>query len=78
LRGKGHGTAVVAALARHLFANGTRFCFILTDPADQRTNHIYQKVGARTLCELLRCSILPGQSESRQPALAKSMQRASN
>jgi predicted GNAT family acetyltransferase len=56
-RGKGHGTAVVAALARHLFANGTRFCFILTDPADHRTNHIYQKVGARTLCELARCTI---------------------
>jgi len=71
-RGKGHGTAVVAGLARHLFANGTRFCFILTDPADHRTNHIYQKVGARTLCELLRCTLAPAQTPSRLAAQSSS------
>lgn len=72
-RRKGYGTAVVAGLARHLFANGTRFCFILTDPGDHRTNYIYQKIGARTLCELLRCTLIPARAATPVP-----MQQASN
>lgn len=42
-----------------MLANGRRFCFILTEPTDGQTNMLYQQVGARTLCELMRCNILP-------------------
>ncbi len=53
----GHGKAVVAALAQHQLSRGKKYCFILTDTLDEQTNHMYQAVGGRTLCELLRCSI---------------------
>jgi uncharacterized protein len=60
-RGKGHGTAIVAALGRYMLANGHQFCFIMTEPNDHGSNKLYQRVGARTLCELLRCTIGPAQ-----------------
>jgi predicted GNAT family acetyltransferase len=62
-RGKGHGTAIVAALGRYMLANGRQFCFIMTEPNDHGSNKLYQRVGARTLCELLRCTIGPAQAQ---------------
>jgi len=59
LRRQGHAAAAITALARHMLSNGRRFCFIMTDPSDNGSNAIYQKIGARTLCELLRCMIVP-------------------
>ncbi len=64
LRGKGHGAAVVAALGRHMLSNGKRFCFILSDPANHLTHALYQKVGARTICELMRCTIVPAMGQA--------------
>jgi len=58
LRSRGHATALVAALGQHMLASGQRFCFIMTDPSDQKTNAIYQRVGAQALCELVRCKIV--------------------
>jgi uncharacterized protein len=58
-RGQGYGKAVSAALAAQMLASGLRYCFILTDVNDARTNGLYQSIGARTLCEFLRCSIVP-------------------
>jgi len=58
-RRQGHASAVVSALAHRMLNQGSRFCFIMTDPTDQRTNGLYQRLGARTLCELLRCLIVP-------------------
>jgi uncharacterized protein len=58
-RGQGYGKAVSAALGSQMLASGLRYCFILTDVNDARTNAMYQSIGARTLCEFTRCSILP-------------------
>ena len=58
-RHRGYAKAVVSALGRLMLSSGRRFCFILTEPKDSQTNLLYQNVGARTLCELMRCNILP-------------------
>jgi uncharacterized protein len=58
-RGQGYGKAVSAALGAQMLASGLRYCFILTDVNDPRTNSLYQSIGARTLCEFMRCTILP-------------------
>ena len=58
-RGQGYGKAVSAALGSQMLASGLRYCFILTDINDQRTNAMYQSIGARTLCEFMRCTMLP-------------------
>lgn len=60
-RGRGNGKSVVSALGQRMLNSGLKYCFILTDPDDQRTNHLYQSIGARTLCELLMCMIRPPQ-----------------
>jgi hypothetical protein len=56
LRGHGHGKNVIAALARKVLAGGARYCFILTDTQDRRTNHLYPSIGARTVAEVLQCT----------------------
>jgi GNAT superfamily N-acetyltransferase len=62
-RGQGYGKAVCAALASQMLASGLRYCFILTDVDDPRTNGLYQSIGARTLCEFTRCTISPKDSK---------------
>jgi uncharacterized protein len=64
-RGQGYGKAVSAALAAQMLASGLRYCFILTDVDDPRTNGLYQSIGARTLCEFTRCTITPPESKPR-------------
>lgn len=66
-RGHGYAKDVVAAVGKSMLKSGLRYCFILTDTDDELTNRLYQKVGARTLCELLRCNIIPAQ---KSPAVA--------
>ncbi len=66
-RGQGYGKAVSAALGAQMLASGLRYCFILTDVDDPRTNAIYQSIGARTLCEFMRCSIYPKDTPSQSP-----------
>lgn len=58
-RGQGYGKAVSAALGAQMLASGLKYCFILTDVEDQRSNGVYQSIGARTLCEFSRCMICP-------------------
>jgi uncharacterized protein len=67
-RGQGYGKAVSAALGSQMLASGLRYCFILTDINDPRTNAMYQSIGARTLCEFMRCSILPREAVGPAPA----------
>jgi predicted GNAT family acetyltransferase len=69
LRGRGHGKAVVSALARHMFDSGLQFCFIYAGTNDTASNFLYQKIGARTLCEFMRCAVLPPLLQS-VPAVA--------
>jgi GNAT superfamily N-acetyltransferase len=66
-RGQGYGKAVSAALGSQMLASGLRYCFILTDVNDARTNALYQSIGARTLCEFMRCSIHPRDTETNSP-----------
>ena len=58
-RGQGYGKAVTAALGAQMLASGLRYCFILTDIDDVRSNAIYQKIGGRTVAEFMRATIQP-------------------
>jgi uncharacterized protein len=69
-RGQGYGKAVSAALAAQMLASGLKYCFILTDIGDERSNGVYRSIGARTLCEFLRCSVCPKEPPA-QPAPAR-------
>lgn len=55
MRGRGYGKAVSAALAQRMLSSGQRYCFILTDTSDPRTNHMYQSIGARAVADNMRC-----------------------
>ncbi len=44
-RGRGHGRAVTALLAKHLLALGTRDIFLFTDADDPIPNRVYARVG---------------------------------
>jgi len=59
LRRKGHGKAVIAAMAGRMLAAGKRFCFLRADPDDWTADRLFQAVGARTICEYAQCSIVP-------------------
>jgi predicted GNAT family acetyltransferase len=54
-RRRGYAKAVVAALAAHLLASNRKYCFIFADTDDHLKHKLYQQVGARTLCEFVRC-----------------------
>lgn len=73
LRGRGYGKSVVSALAQQMLGSGLEFCFIFTGTSDRLTNSLYQAIGARTICEFMRCAItapVPQQSFLASPALA--------
>jgi uncharacterized protein len=67
-RGQGYGKAVSAALGAQMLASGLKYCFILTDIDDERSNGVYRSIGARTLCEFLRCTISPKASPAQNLA----------
>ncbi len=56
-RGQGYGKAVSAALGQQMLASGLRYCFILTDIHDVRSNAVYQAIGASTVAEFMRATI---------------------
>lgn len=68
-RGQGYGKAVSAALGAQMLASGLKFCFILTDIHDHRSNGVYLSIGARTLCEFLRCTIRPKIASATTPPM---------
>jgi len=45
LRGRGYATAMVAELARELFAAGKQAIYLTTDVANPTSNSIYQRIG---------------------------------
>jgi predicted GNAT family acetyltransferase len=53
LRGRGYASACVAALSRRLLDAGLRFCVLYTDLANPTSNHIYQRIGYRPVCDVL-------------------------
>jgi hypothetical protein len=51
LRRKGYASAVTAGLSQHLLDQGYKFCFLFTDLLNPTSNHIYQQVGYRAICD---------------------------
>jgi len=52
-RGRGYGTACVAALSQRMLDDGLKFCFLYTDRANPTSNAIYQRIGYRLVCDVL-------------------------
>ncbi|MFM7427160.1 MAG: GNAT family N-acetyltransferase [Elainella sp.] len=50
-RGRGYATAGVAALSQKLLDQGCNRCYLFTDLANPTSNHIYQQVGYRPVCD---------------------------
>jgi GNAT superfamily N-acetyltransferase len=50
-RGRGYASAAVAALSQVILDGGADFCVLFTDLANPTSNHIYQEVGYRPLCD---------------------------
>jgi predicted GNAT family acetyltransferase len=51
LRGRGYATACVGELSRLLLASGWAFCALFADLANPISNHVYQKIGFRPVCD---------------------------
>lgn len=50
-RRRGYATACVAALSQKLLDQGCDRCFLFTDMANPTSNHIYQEIGYRPVCD---------------------------
>lgn len=50
-RRKGYATACVAALSQKFLDQGCQRCFLFTDVANPTSNHIYQEIGYRPVCD---------------------------
>lgn len=51
LRGKGYATACVGELSRLLLESGWAYCSLFTDLANPISNHVYEKIGYRPVCD---------------------------
>ncbi len=51
-RGRGYASACTAALSQLLLDGGRRFCFLFTDLNNPTSNHIYQTIGYRPVCDV--------------------------
>lgn len=50
-RCKGYATACVAALSQKFLNQGCNRCFLFTDLSNPTSNHLYQKIGYRPVCD---------------------------
>lgn len=50
-RGRGYASACVAALSQQILDEGKAFCTLFTDRANPTSNHIYQAIGYRPVCD---------------------------
>jgi uncharacterized protein len=53
-RRKGYASACTAQLSQHLLDEGHEFCFLFTDLLNPTSNHIYQQIGYRPVCDVDR------------------------
>lgn len=51
-RQKGYASACVAALSQRLLDEGRAYCFLFTDLANPTSNHIYQAIGYKPVCDM--------------------------
>lgn len=50
-RGRGYASACVAAVSQQMLDQGRTFCTLFTDLANPTSNHIYQAIGYRPICD---------------------------
>jgi predicted GNAT family acetyltransferase len=50
-RNHGYASALVAGLSSRLLDGGRDFCFLFTDLRNPTSNHIYQEIGYRAVCD---------------------------
>lgn len=50
-RRRGYASACVAALSQHLLDSGRKHCYLFTDLSNPTSNHIYQSIGYRPVCD---------------------------
>lgn len=50
-RGRGYASACVAGLSQLILDEGKDFCTLFTDLANPTSNHIYQQIGYRPVCD---------------------------
>lgn len=50
-RGRGYASSCVAAVSRRMLDQGYEFCTLFTDLANPTSNHIYQAIGYRPVCD---------------------------
>jgi predicted GNAT family acetyltransferase len=51
----------VAALSQAILDSGADFCVLFTDLANPTSNHIYQEVGYRPLCDFVEYNFYAAQ-----------------
>jgi predicted GNAT family acetyltransferase len=51
LRRRGYAGACVASVSQIILDSGKRFCALFTDLANPTSNHVYQAIGYRPLCD---------------------------
>jgi hypothetical protein len=51
LRGRGYGSALVAALSKTMLNSGKRYCYLFTDLSNPVSNRIYQRIGYTPVCD---------------------------
>lgn len=49
-RRRGYASACVAALSQHALEGGREFCMLFTDATNATSNHIYERIGYRFVC----------------------------
>jgi ribosomal protein S18 acetylase RimI-like enzyme len=52
LRGRGYASSLVSTLSQYLLNDGTSFCSLMTDLDNPVSNHIYQKIGYKPVCDI--------------------------
>lgn len=50
-RKHGYASAVTAAASQKILDSGKKFCYLFTDLANPTSNHIYQEIGYRPVCD---------------------------
>jgi uncharacterized protein len=53
LRRRGYASSCVAALSQQLLDAGFEYCTLFTDLSNPTSNHIYQQIGYRPVCDFL-------------------------
>ena len=53
-RRKGYASACTASVSQYLLDQGFQFCFLFTDLMNPTSNHIYQEIGYRPVCDVDR------------------------